>query len=220
MNKNLTRSIHPISLLLMAIIFFVATLLKLKTMKLMLLYFVLLPYLFQKQKRAREYTKKIFYVVSAVFLLTILKFLYSHDDMAMIAEYAVRLFFLFSVSMFSVSSIEFDKIFVYLMASKKLRVTWGYSLLLATNSLQLLKQEQERIAFNAKLRNLKWHQRYLVFFPVLVFAIRHSERGAMALVTRGLNPEKLFYQVSYPTQRDRIVIISYLLLTLTFFLVG
>jgi energy-coupling factor transporter transmembrane protein EcfT len=106
------------------------------------------------------------------------------------------------------------------MATRKIKTIWGYPLILAINSLQLLKREQERIAFNAKLRGLKWHQCYLVFFPLLVFAIRHSERGAMALVTRGLNPHKLFYNAWLPSKRDRAILISYFLLTLTFFLVG
>jgi energy-coupling factor transporter transmembrane protein EcfT len=106
------------------------------------------------------------------------------------------------------------------MDTGKLKVVWGYSMLLSMNSLSLLKKEQERIAFNAKLRGLKWHQRYLTFFPLLVFAIRHSERGAMALVTRGISPDKEFYHVNYMEKRDRVTLISYFLLTLTFFLVG
>jgi hypothetical protein len=212
------RQIHPLALLLMAIIFLVATFLKLTMLKLMLLYFVLLPYLFQKQSDIKLHLKKFTYILFAVLMLVILKVAYSHDTVHYIFEYAIRLFFLFSVSMFSFSIIDFDKIFIYLMASEKLKTIWGYSLLLAMNSLQLLKREQERIAFNAKLRGLKWHQQYLVFFPILVFAIRHSERGAMALVTRGLSPKKLFYRVSFPSKQDRIILISYLLLTLTFFL--
>ena len=219
-NHPNSRKIHPIILLLMATIFFMAIFFKTGILKLMLLYFVLLPYLFQGNEDVKQNLKKIFYIIAAVGMLVILKILYAHDTNLVIGEYAIRLFCLFSVSMFAFLAIDFDKVFIYLMASKKLKVTWGYSLLLSMNSLELLKREQERIVFNARLRNLKWHQRHLAFFPILVFAIRHSERGAMALVTRGLNADKLFYNVIYPTKRDRIILISYFLLTLTFYLVG
>ena len=204
----------------MSIIFVVAIFFKIALMKLVLLYFVLLPYLFQDNENVKHNLKKVFYIITAVSMLVLLKIIYAHDSNLVIGEYALRLFFLFSVSMFAFLAVDFDKVFIYLMASKKFKVSWGYSLLLAMNSLQLLKREQERIVFNARLRNLKWHQRYLAFFPILVFAIRHSERGAMALVTRGLNADKLFYNVIYPTKRDRIILISYFLLTLTFYLVG
>jgi hypothetical protein len=221
MDKNLKdRPIHPFSLLLMAIIFLLATFCKLKTLKLSLLYFVLFPYLFQGQKKNQVNFTRIIYIVFAVFLMVVLKVIYAHDSLHEILKYAIRLFFLFTVSTFSFSAVDFDKVFIYLMATRKIKTIWGYPLILAINSLQLLKREQERIAFNTKLRGLKWHQRYLVFFPLLVFAIRHSERGAMALVTRGLNPHKLFYNAWLPSKRDRAILISYFLLTLTFFLVG
>lgn len=221
MENNLsTRKIHPLILFLMSIIFVVAIFFKIAIMKLVLLYFVLLPYLFQNNENVKQNLKKVFYIITAVSMLVLLKIIYSHDSNLVIREYALRLFFLFSISMLTFMAVDFDKVFVYLMASKKLKVTWGYSLLLAMNSLQLLKREQERIVFNARLRNLKWHQRHLALFSILVFAIRHSERGAMALVTRGLNADKLFYNVIYPTKRDIIILISYFLLTLTFYLVG
>lgn len=223
-NHLTTRKIHPLILFTMSTIFVASIFFKIGILKLALLYFVLLPYLFQNNNSDNEdikkNLKKILYIIAAVGMLVILRILYAHDSAVVIAEYSLRLFFLFSVSMFTFLAVDFDKVFIYLMASGKLKVTWGYSLLLAMNSLQLLKREQERILFNARLRNLKWHQRHLAFFPMLVFAIRHSERGAMALVTRGLNPDKLFYNVLYPIKRDRIILISYFLLTLTFYLVA
>lgn len=216
----MNSKIHPLNLFLMSIIFFIAILLKLSLMKTMILYFALMPFLFQGNDEVALNLKKMLYIIFAVSVLVLMKIIYGHDSKIAIWQYAVRLYFLFSVSAFSFSAIDFDKVFIYLMASRKIKVTWGYSMLLAMSSLQLLKMEQERITFNARLRGLKWYKRYLTFFPLLVFAIRHSERGAMALVTRGLNPDKLFYNAIYPTKRDRAIIISYLLLTLTFFLVA
>lgn len=214
------KKIHPLNLFLMSLIFIIAIFFKMNLLKLSLLFAVLLPYVFPSEMPAKELLKKVSYILFAICSLVVLKLLYAHEDLTAILQYSFRLFFLFFVSMLSFAVIDFDKIFVYLMSTKKMKVNWGYPMLLAMNSLQLLKTEQERIAYNARLRNLKWHQRYLVFFPLLVFAIRHSERGAMALVTRGLNPDKVFYHVDIPTKRDRIILISYFLLTLTFFLVA
>lgn len=221
MSNNLsTNRLHPLSLLLMSIIFLMAVFLKLPLIKLTLIYFVFLPYLFQGDPNPKQDFKKISYISFAVLLLVIMKIIYAHESIQVILTYGLRMFFLFSISTFAFAAIDFDKIFNYLMATGKLKVNWGYPLLLAMNSLQMLKSEQERISFNAKLRQLRWHQRYFIFFPVLVFAIRHSERGAMSLVTRGLRADRIFYNVNYPTKRDRIILISYFLLTLTFFLVG
>jgi energy-coupling factor transporter transmembrane protein EcfT len=204
----------------MSFAFLAGIFLKLTNIKIMFLYLVLMPYVFKLPENIWDDTKKYIYIFSAIMLLVVLKLFYGNESSLEISQYALRMFFLFSMSMLSFSAIDFDQIFIYLMSIKKLKVEWGYSLLLAMNSLKLLMREQERITYNAKLRNLKWHQRYLTFFPVLVFAIRHSERGAMALVTRGLNSDKLFYYVRTPKTRDHVILGSYLFLTATFFLVG
>ena len=214
------KHIHPLTLLSISSLFILAIFLKIALMKLLILYIMILPYIQPNSEAVYNYFRKLLIIFFAVCSLVGLKLLYAHESSTTIFQYAVRLFLLFTVSMLSFSAIDFDKLFVYLMSSKKIKVSWGYPLLLAMNSLQLLKDEQERIAFNAKIRQLKWHQRYLVFFPVLVFAIRHSERGAMALVTRGLSSDKLFFHVSKPTKRDLWIFLSYFLLTITFFLAG
>ena len=216
----MNSKLHPLHLLLMSFAFLAGIFLKLTNIKIMFLYLVLMPYVFKLPENIWDDTKKYIYIFSAIMLLVVLKLFYGNESSLEISQYALRMFFLFSMSMLSFSAIDFDQIFIYLMSIKKLKVEWGYSLLLAMNSLKLLMREQERITYNAKLRNLKWHQRYLTFFPVLVFAIRHSERGAMALVTRGLNSDKLFYYVRTPKTRDHVILGSYLFLTATFFLVG
>jgi energy-coupling factor transporter transmembrane protein EcfT len=214
---------HPVTLLVMSVLFMLAIFFKLSIFKISLLFSILAPYLVHgnfERKKWKVNLKRLGYIVFAISMLVILKLFYTSDGPKQILEYSLRMFYLFSISMLSFLSVDFDKLFIYLMASDKIKTIWGYPLLLAINSLQLLKEEQERISFNAKLRGLKWHQRYLLLFPLLVFAIRHSERGAMALSTRGLNPNKLYYQVHYPSKRDRAILTSYFLLTLTFFLVG
>lgn len=116
---------------------------------------------------------------------------------------------LFLVSLLSMSSgavINYTKVVLYLIVHKGLKLFWGYPILLALNSIVLFKEEFERIQINVRMRNLPFKDKISLFFPLLVFAIRHSQRGALALVTRGLNNQKTFY-FSYDvrkTDRDKI----------------
>lgn len=104
-----------------------------------------------------------------------------------------RLFMLSLVSMCSTSAIIYTKVILYLIIHKGLKVVMGYPLLIALNSILLFKEEFDRIRLSAKFRGLGWWDRIFVLFPLLVFAIRHSQRGSLSLVTRGLNPNKSFY---------------------------
>lgn len=104
-----------------------------------------------------------------------------------------RLFMLSLVSMSSTFAITYTKMILYLVIHKGLKVFMGYPLLIALNSILMFKEEFDRIRLSAKFRGLGWWDRLFVLFPLLVFAIRHSQRGSLSLVTRGLNPNKSFY---------------------------
>jgi energy-coupling factor transporter transmembrane protein EcfT len=104
-----------------------------------------------------------------------------------------RLFLLSLVSMCSTYAIIYTKVILYLVIHKGLKVIMGYPLLIALNSILLFKEEFDRIRLSARFRGLGWWDRLFVLFPLLVFAIRHSQRGSLSLVTRGLNPNKNFY---------------------------
>lgn len=104
-----------------------------------------------------------------------------------------RLFMLSLVSMCSTYSIIYTKVILHLIIHKGLKVVMGYPLLIALNSILLFKEEFNRIKLSARFRGLGWWDRIFVLFPLLVFAIRHSQRGSLSLVTRGLNPNKSFY---------------------------
>lgn len=104
-----------------------------------------------------------------------------------------RLFMLSLVSMCSTFAIIYTKVILYLIIHKGLKVIMGYPLLIALNSILLFKEEFDRIRLSARFRGLGWWDRLFILFPLLVFAIRHSQRGALSLVTRGLNPNKSFY---------------------------
>ena len=129
----------------------------------------------------------------------------------------VKLFLISFLSMTSGAVIDYTKVVLYLIVHKGLKLFWGYPFLLAMNSITLFKVEFERIRINAKFRNLPWLDQFSIFFPLLVFAIRHSQRGALSLVTRGLTDQKSFY-FSYEVSdldkfRYKIFLLIFLILT-------
>lgn len=128
----------------------------------------------------------------------------------------LRLMLVSFLSMASGVVIDYTKVVLHLIVHKGLRLFWGYPFLLALNSIALFKSEFERIRINSRLRDLPWKDQLSLFFPLLVFAIRHSQRGALALVTRGLSDEKTFY-FSYdlsPTDKFlfRLFLVSFVFL--------
>lgn len=125
-----------------------------------------------------------------------------HDSLLLLSEREMverslrvmnKVFLVSLLSMTSAVVIDYSKVLLYLMAQKKIKIFIGYPLLLAMNSIALFKDEHDRIKINAKQRELPFKDRLNIFFPLLVFAIRHSQRGALSLVSRGLNEEKNFY---------------------------
>lgn len=115
----------------------------------------------------------------------------------------LKLFFVTVVSMSSSAVIDYTKVILHLIVHKGLKLFWGYPVLLALNSIALFKTEFERIKINAHLRDLPLKDKIFIFFPLLVFAIRHSQRGALSLVTRGLNHQKSFYFSYGLSSQDR-----------------
>jgi energy-coupling factor transporter transmembrane protein EcfT len=116
-----------------------------------------------------------------------------HGTLVKSAQTMARLFLVSLLSLSSGKVVDYSKVVLYLLVHKGLKLFWGYPLLLALNSIVLFKKEYERIRINARLRDLPLKDKLSLFFPLLVFAIRHSQRGALSLVTRGLNQEKNFY---------------------------
>lgn len=126
----------------------------------------------------------------------------------------IRLFTVTLVSMSSGSVINYTNVVLHLIVHKGLKLFWGYPLLLALNSIALFKEEYDRIKINAKLRDLPMLDKIMVFFPLLVFAIRHSQRGALSLVTRGLTKEKSFYFSYDVSRRDKKILLIFWLIYL------
>lgn len=125
----------------------------------------------------------------------------------------IRLWLLSLVSMSSTYAITYTRMILYLIIHKGLKILFAYPLLIALNSILLFKDEFNRIRMSARFRELPFWSRIFTLFPLLVFAIRHSQRGALSLVTRGLSPSKSFY-FSYELQnKDRYILgLFYILL--------
>lgn len=123
-----------------------------------------------------------------------------------------KLFLLIMTSMGSVRVINYTKVVLYLVVNKGLKVLWGYPIIIALNSILLFKEEYDRIRLNGQLRNLGWQGKLKILFPLLVFAIRHSQRGSLSLVTRGLNPHKNFYFNYQIYPHDRVHLKNFLVL--------
>lgn len=116
----------------------------------------------------------------------------------------IRLFLVSFLSMSSGMAINYTKVVLHLVVHKGLKLFWGYPFLLALNSIVLFKKEFERIRINARLRDLPLRDKVSLFFPLLIFAIRHSQRGALSLVTRGLNDQKSFYFTYALSSTDKL----------------
>jgi len=117
-----------------------------------------------------------------------------------------------NISFLSMRSIKFEKLMLYFMQNKWISATIGYPILLALNSMSLIKSEFGKIKINAKMRGLRFFQRINMLFPLLVFAVRHADRGALSLITRGLNEDKLYYFDVDLTKIDQIIIIIFIML--------
>ncbi len=117
-----------------------------------------------------------------------------------------------NISFLYMRIIKFEKVMIYLMKKKWISAHLGYPILLALNSIEMLKTEYEKININAKMRGFNLLQKINMLFPLLVYAIRHADRGAMSLITRGLNEEKAYYFDVSLALIDKILMLIFIIL--------
>jgi len=106
--------------------------------------------------------------------------------------YFIRIILLSWSSILAGQVIDHTKLLLWLMSEKKISVYWGHALLMALNSIKLFQQEFQRIRLIAQMRGFNYFQRFFIFFPLLVFAIRRAQDNSLSLMTRGLNSKKFF----------------------------
>ncbi len=124
--------------------------------------------------------------------LFVLNYLYVSWDMAI--HNFLRAILLTFISVSASFVIDFEWLLLFLMSKRLISPTKGYPIFAAINSIEHLKEERKRLNHLAKMRGLN-HFRYQLhqMIPLLVFALRHSQRAATAMIARGLNDNKIFH---------------------------
>lgn len=226
------KKIHSFYLLIMSFVLLIFILFSIQIRTQVSLYLILIILFFISGLKFKTYLK--LFLISLLMGLSIvfLNFLYpSHallyGPTVMLFDYPVhqavidnshaqliRLFLMSNVSLTSSFVIDFTQLLMFLMQNKILKVIVGYPILMAINSISLIKDERERISIIAKFRGIPWHKRLFIFLPLLVFAIRHSQRGAMALTTRGFCEDKTYFYDYSPKTYDHIFFSIFNLITL------
>lgn len=110
------------------------------------------------------------------------------------------------LSMSSNLIINYTNIILFLVSKNKMQTSSAYPLLVAINSIGLIKEEFYKIQINARQRKFSVYKRINTLFPLMVFAIRHSQRGALSLVTRGLNETRSFYYQYDLDRMDKMIL--------------
>ncbi len=140
----------------------------------------------------KRYLKLFLLVVLFSLSLFVLNYLYSTLSMAFYNFFRAILLTFVSVSASFI--IDFEWLLLFMMSKKVLSPTKGYPIFAAINAIEHLKEEKKRLDHLAKMRGLTGirHQ-FRLILPLLVFAVRHSQRSATAMIARGLNDQKNFY---------------------------
>jgi energy-coupling factor transporter transmembrane protein EcfT len=229
MQENKDLRVHPLYLFTMAAMGLVFILISRNILLSMSIYFLLLSIFFINGLSPKKYFRLVLLALLFSFGFFILAQLYPAETLkdVMIYQWGFlkfykeslkhglqqwgKLFLLTSLSMSSGLVIDYTKILMSLMQRGRMPLKLGYPLILAMNSIALLREEMNRIKMISLHRRLPFLMRVFPFFPLLVFAIRHSQRGALALVTRGLSDSKTFY-FNYETNRyDRFLLLFFLI---------
>lgn len=164
--------------------------------------------------------KTFFKLLGLVFLfsisLFIINYFYSTFDLALYNFIRASLLTFISVSASFV--IDFEWLLLYLMSRGILASTKGYPIFAAINALEHLKEEKKRLDHLAHMRGLN-NFRYQLhqLIPLLVFALRHSQRAATAMIARGLNDNKVFYFEYDIRKKDLLIGLIFFLIQITFF---
>ena len=108
-------------------------------------------------------------------------------------QIALKVWAMTWVALLSSRMVNVRDVISYLLQRGWLSMQIAYAMMVGIGSIDLMRDETRRISLNARLRGLSWQQRFLQWVPLLVFALRHAQRGAMSLRARGLNQSKSFY---------------------------
>lgn len=157
----------------------------------------------------RELLKSLKFVIPMLGSVLLLNIIFGNRNFFQLFVLTNRLFLMFFISYASSLVVDWEKLILFFMSKNKLSKALGYPILIGLNSMTHLKQELEKIEINFKFKGIEQYKKIYMLFPLLVYAIRHSQRGAMALVSRGLNEDKKFYFNYDLNEFDRKILSSY-----------
>lgn len=120
---------------------------------------------------------------------------------------ALKIWSLTWVALLSSQMVNVRDVFTFALQRKWLSSQIAYASLVGIGAIGLMRTEARRIGLNAKLRGIKGLQRFSQWIPLLIFALRHAQRGAMSLRARGICTNKHFYYNYQATTRQRIKLI-------------
>ncbi|TDR32843.1 energy-coupling factor transporter transmembrane component T family protein [Hydromonas duriensis] len=132
-------------------------------------------------------------------------------------QIALKVWAMTWVALLSSKMINMRDVITCLLQKGWLSMQIAYATMVGVGSIDLMRAEVRRISLNARLRGLNWRQRFLQWLPLLVFALRHAQRGAMSLRARGLSDRKSFYYdyQATRTQQYRMLILCTLFIAVT-----
>ncbi len=119
------------------------------------------------------------------------------------AEIYFNVLRLFIVSMFSLISValfDYNRFLYFLMQRRWISPQVGHTLLLSLNSLLQLRRQWNDLKIIARSRGLPFYKYHTLAFPLFVYAVRYSQRGAMSLASRGIQGNKS-YVFNYDLQK-------------------
>ena len=95
----------------------------------------------------------------------------------------------------------------------------GYPAFIAINAIKHAQSEYQRILIIKKLRKIKGLNIFSTAIPLLVYAVRFSERSSIALLSKGFTKNRVyFFDYSISEKELKIVLIISLLNILYFLL--
>lgn len=115
---------------------------------------------------------------------------------------ALKIWSLTWVALLSAKMINVRDVITYALQRRWLSTQIAYAMLVGIGSITHLRAESHRIMLNAKLRGIKGRQKFSQWIPLLIFSLRHAQRGSMSLRARGLASNKGFYYHYQATGRQ------------------
>lgn len=162
-----------------------------------------------------------FALATTTWLLNILfhnKNISVHEVLINANKTALKIWALTWVSLLSSKMVNIRDVIIFLLQRRWMSNQIAYAIMVGLNAINLLSKEAKRINLNAKLRGIKGRQRFSQWIPLLIFSLRHAQRGAMSLRARKLSNSKTFYYnyqaTSKQIQTSMLIVSIFLVLTL------